>query len=93
MIRDSPPHRVFKISELTRLIASHLILISQESAVNLACTSRHLEEPVLSTLWETQQSLHTLLQVLPEETRACPSVEPGENFKVCGLDFPSEPDA
>jgi len=65
---DNMPHRVFKISELTRVIASHLTPTSSESAVNLACTCRCLEEPVLSTLWETQPSLHTLLRVLPEET-------------------------
>jgi len=68
MIHDSTPYRVFKISELTRLIASQLVLISKESAVNLASACRPLEEPVLSTLWETQSSLCTLLKVLPEET-------------------------
>ena len=62
------PHRVFKISELTRPIASQLVLISRQSAVNLACTCRSLEEPMLSTLWETQWSLYTLLEVFPEET-------------------------
>ena len=33
--------------------------------MNLACVSRYLEEPVLSTLWEGQPSLCTLLKVLP----------------------------
>ena len=66
MIHDSTPHRIFKISELTRLIAGHLILIDPEGAVNLACTCRYLEEPVLSTLWEIQYSLGILLGVLPE---------------------------
>jgi len=68
MIHDGAPHRVFNISELARVIAHQLILISQESAVNLACASRCLEEPVLSTLWETQHSLSILLEVLPEGT-------------------------
>jgi len=68
MIHDSTPHRVLKINELTRHIASQLVLVSRKSAVNLACTCRSLEEPVLSTLWETQRSLITLLRVLPEET-------------------------
>jgi len=61
-------HRTFKISELTRTIASQLISVSRGSAVNLALVCRYLEEPVLSTLWEEQRSLYTLLRVLPEET-------------------------
>jgi hypothetical protein len=68
MTRDNASHRVFKISELTRLVASHLVLIDLKGAVNLACACRHLEEPVLSTVWETQGSLYTLLKVLPEGT-------------------------
>ena len=36
--------------------------------MNLACASRYLEEPVLSTLWEKQFSLCTLLRVLPGDT-------------------------
>ena len=68
MIHDSAPHHVSGISELVRLVASHLIPISRKSAVDLACGCRHLEEPVLSTLWETQSSLCVLLKVLPEVT-------------------------
>ena len=68
MSYDNAPSRVFNISELTRLIASQLIPISRKSAVNLACVCRSLEEPVLSTLWEEQSALHTLLEVLPEAT-------------------------
>ena len=68
MICDNTPSRVFNISELTRLIASHLIPISQKSTVNLACACRSLEEPVLSTLWEEQSALYTLLEVLPGAT-------------------------
>ena len=67
MIHDSTPHRVFRIGELARLIAVQLILISPNSAMNLACACRCLEEPVLRTLWEAQPSLLTLLNVLPEE--------------------------
>ena len=66
MIHDSAPLRVFRVSELTRIIASQLVLTSQESAVNLACTCRCLEGPALSALWEIQASLHTLLKVLPK---------------------------
>jgi len=65
---DNAPNHVFKIGELARLIASHLILVSQQSAVNLARTCRYLEEPALSTLWETQDGLDTLLKVLPDDT-------------------------
>ena len=68
MIHDSTSHLVFKIGELTRHIANQLVLISPPSAVNLACTCRYLEEPVLSTLWEKQKSLRTLLEALPDET-------------------------
>jgi len=50
MTHDSTPHRIFKISELTRLIASELVPISRKSTVNLACACRSLEEPNLSTL-------------------------------------------
>ena len=68
MIHDNTPHQIFKISELTRVIASQLVLVSRGSAVNLACACRYLEEPVLSTIWEQQRLLYTLLRVLPEET-------------------------
>ena len=68
MTYDDTSHRIFKISELTRLIASQLVLNSRQSAVNLACACRYLEEPVLSMVWETQRSLCTLLKVLPEGT-------------------------
>jgi len=89
MIHDSAPHRVLKISELTRLIANKLVLISRKSTVNLACVCRSLEEPVLSTLWETQSSLFTLLGVLPEETWEL-QYQTFINSMVCGLDPPSE---
>jgi len=66
---ESTPELVFKISELTRVIATHLVLTDNGGgAVNLACASRYLEEPVLSTLWEMQLSLCTLLRVLPRGT-------------------------
>ena len=57
MIHESTPECVFMISELTQVIASHLVIISKRSAVNLARASRYLEGPVLSTLWEKQDSL------------------------------------
>ena len=86
---DTTPHRVFKISELTRLIASQLVLTSRQSAVNLACACRSLEEPVLSTLWETQWSLRTLLEVLPKETWEVLYANLYRDL-VCGLGPPLE---
>ena len=68
MIHESTPERVFKVSELTRVIAGHLVLIGKGDAVNLARATRYLEEPVLSTLWEKQDSLCTLLEILPGDT-------------------------
>lgn len=68
MTHNDVYQRVFNISELARIIAHQLILIGQKSAVNIACASRCLEEPVLSTLCETQKSLGILLEVLPEGT-------------------------
>ena len=90
MTHNGTPHHVLKISELTRLIASQLVLThSRKSAVNLACACRCLEEPVLSTLWETQSSLITLLRVLPKETWEFKHLEIG--YKVVrDLDSPPE---
>jgi len=68
MIRDSAPIRVFRINELSKLIAGQLVLLSRASTTNLACACRYLEEPALSTLWETQLFLQPLLEVLPEGT-------------------------
>ena len=89
MTDDSPPQRVFKIGELARLIASKVIRKRRARAVNLACVCRCLEEPVLSVLWETQSSLHTLLETLPEGTWDWDELAQGESV-VCGLDLPSE---
>jgi len=63
---NTTPHRVFKISELTRQVAAKLIETSQKSAVDLACASPDLEQSVLSVLWVEQQSLCTLLEALPQ---------------------------
>lgn len=83
MIHDSTPHRIFKIGELTRLIAGQLVLIDRKSTLNFARASRCLEEPVLSTLWETQQSLVTLLEVLPKETWIYKDPEFGKRAVRC----------
>jgi len=89
MIHDSTPYRVLKISELARFIAGQLILIhARNSAVNLACACRSFEEPILSTLWETQWSLIILLKVLPEEI--CKFNSEKVVPVVCGFNLPSE---
>ena len=75
MIHNSASHRIFKISELARLIAGQIVSIDRRTIVNCVC--RYLEEPVLSTLWEKQSSLFTLLRVLPEETWECEYPMPG----------------
>lgn len=60
--------RVFSVDELATLIAAHLVEISPQSAVSLARTCRVLEVPALSALWETQDSIRSLItRVLPED--------------------------
>jgi len=78
-------HRIFKISELARFIAGQLVPISRNSAVSLACACRYLEEPVLSTLWETQPSLNILLEALPEAVWEYTHLGHGRRT-VCDLD-------
>ena len=90
MIHDST-HRIFGISELMREIAGHLILVSGASGVNLACAARCIEEPVLSTLWETQSSLCTLLEVLPGYTWSWGNPAK-DTAVVCSLNPPPEED-
>jgi len=88
MTHDDKPHRIFRISELTMLIAGQLILTSPKSTMDLARTCRYLEEPVLSVLWQTQPWLDTLLKVLPEKTWSYNPV-PGKSV-VRGTDPPFE---
>jgi len=88
MIHDNAPLHVFKISELARAIASQFILVGRKSAVNLACTCRCLEEPALSTLWETQESLSILLEGLPEANWHIYGAT--GNDTVCSLELPAE---
>ena len=88
MIDASATHRVLRIGELTRAITSHLILVGQKNTVNLACACQCLEEPVLSTLWEEQSRLETLLKVLPGDTWNRINPRFGE-WVVRGLDLPS----
>jgi len=87
-VGSTAAHRVLEIGELTRLIAGQLVVVgNQKSAVNLACSSRYLEEPVLSALWETQSSLHTLLKTLPSHTWHFGREGGGLESTVCGLNF------
>ena len=59
---------VFKVDELATQIASHLLAISPRSTVALALTCRASEVPALRVLWETQDSLSTLITcVLPTD--------------------------
>jgi len=82
MIHDSTPYHALNISELTRFIASQLVLTGAEkSAVNLACACRSLEEPVLSTLWERQCHFFALLKVFPEGTW---ELQDYEDSELCG---------
>ena len=87
IFNESTPNRVFKIGELARLIASQLILLNPKSAVDLARTCRYLEEPTLSTLWETQDRLNTLLKVLPKNAWVFEYQASGMTV-VGGLDSP-----
>ena len=84
MLDDGASHRVFKITELAGAIASQLVSISQESAVNLACTHRYLEEPVLSVLWEGQPWVANLLKVLPEGALDHKYIESQNGWEVRG---------
>ena len=58
-------HQIFEIDELARHISRHLVSTHRASAVSLACACRSLEEPALSSLWEHQDSLATLIGVSP----------------------------
>ena len=80
--------RVFNINELATDIAVQLVLIGKGSAASLACACRCLEVPVLSMLWERQEGLRPLLQVLPGAVFQ--RGNQGEKNTVRGLDLPFE---
>lgn len=63
--RDGAPHRVFKISELSRLIASELVFTSQKSTANPACACRPLEGARPQRI---MGDATVLLSILPKET-------------------------
>ena len=77
-------HPIIEITELTQLVAQHLLLDSPESLVLLACTCRALEEQALSTLWSKQASLVVLIiSTLPSDILTSPPPVP----QVCDDDF------
>jgi len=59
-------HPCLNVDEIVRLIACELVASrGKRTAVGLASCSRSFEDPVLDTLWETQDQLHPLLKSLP----------------------------
>jgi len=59
-------HPCLNVDEILRLIACELVTSGgRENAVGLACCCKNFEDPVLDTLWETQDQLHPLLKSLP----------------------------
>ena len=59
------PHEVFKIDEVLRLIAGHVVDLCGPGAIAFACCCKTFEEPVLSFYWEDRR-LDKLASVLPE---------------------------
>jgi len=62
------PHAVFGIDELLRLVIDEIVETSPSTAVSFALTCRSFEEPTLRSLWKLQDSLITLVKVLPDHT-------------------------
>ncbi|KAF9786378.1 hypothetical protein BJ322DRAFT_1059290, partial [Thelephora terrestris] len=61
-------HPCLNVDEILRLVAYELIASElKATAVSLACCCRSIQDPVLDTLWETQDRLVTLLKCLPQE--------------------------
>ena len=61
-------HTCLNVDEIIRLVASELVASRAEAtAVALACCRKSFEDPVLDTLWETQESLLPLLRTLPRD--------------------------
>lgn len=61
-------HACLYVDEIVRLIACQLVSSRGLAiAVALACCCRSFEDPVLDTLWETQNRLDPLLKTLPED--------------------------
>lgn len=59
-------HVCLNVDEIVRLIACELVESKEKAtAVALACCRKDFEDPVLDTLWETQEKLLPLLRCLP----------------------------
>jgi len=59
-------HPCLNVDEIVRLIARELVASGGGgTAVGLACCRKSFEDPVLDTLWETQQELLPLLKSFP----------------------------
>ena len=59
-------HACLNVDEILRLIVSELVgLEAKAAAAALACCCKSFEDPVLDTLWETQNRLLPLLKSLP----------------------------
>jgi len=59
-------HACLNVDEIVRLIACQLVTSKvKATAVALACCCRSFEDPVLDTLWETQEGLLPSLKTLP----------------------------
>jgi len=61
-------HTCLNVDEIIRLVASELVASkAKATAVALACCHKNFEEPVLDTLWETQERILPLLRSLPRD--------------------------
>ena len=61
-------HACLNVDEIIRLIACELVASKAEAtAVAIACCRKNFEDPVLDTLWETQDQLLPLLESLPTD--------------------------
>ena len=59
-------HACLTVDEIVRFIAWGLVdSRSKATSVALACCSKSFEDPLLDTLWETQNRLRPLLRSLP----------------------------
>lgn len=58
------PHQVLEVDEILRVVAACVVDVHPPTAVSLACCAKCFEEPILSTLWKTQE-LPTLIKTLP----------------------------
>ena len=61
-------HACLNVDEIVRFIAHEVVVSNAKgTAVSLACCHKSLEDPVLDTLWESQDWLTTLLECLPRD--------------------------